>query len=241
MSETLFNTETTGEGNDHLTKVIEARGEEWNDPNVLAKGYLSAQEHIDRIEAENAELREKSSKNDYMKEVLDRIEEGKTKPTGGESSSSSTSTNGSDNQGVTVEQIKSLVAETLTEAEAQRTSSENIKETKRLLAENFGTEAHNVLSARAKELNMSEERMNQLAAESPNAFMQLMGKPIGKESNSLTTGSKNTEGNLNNSSVRNWSYYQKIRRENPQLYRSTKIQNQMLADREAMSSEEFYG
>lgn len=251
MSETLFDntddqggeqTQQTQEDN-YLDQVVTARGENWKDPNVLAKGYLSSQQHIAQIEAENAELREKATKNDYMKEVLERIEEGKAKPASGEpTSQQNTSTQNTDNQGTSVEQIKSLVAETLTEQEAQRTAAQNVQETKRQLQEAFGTEASNKLKQVMSELSMTQERMDQLAAESPSAFMRLVGAPQKKETNSDPSSSVNTQGTASTpSGKKNWAYWQKLRRENPKLYREARTQREMLEARESMGSEEFYG
>jgi hypothetical protein len=40
---------------------------------------------------------------------------------------------------------------------------------------------------------------------------------------------------------RDYSYYKKLRKENPRLYRDASIQAQMMADAQRMGNEEFFG
>jgi len=120
MSDTLFDGDQPSATETLVSKLVAAKGEAWSDPETIAKGYLAAQAHIDTLEAERNTAVEAASKNDYMKEVLDRIEAGKAKPVSGEPVSENTGTSATDNQGITVEQIKGLVAETLTAQNVRR-------------------------------------------------------------------------------------------------------------------------
>ncbi len=244
MSDTLFTDDQSGTGGDtdYLKTVVDAKGDQWNDPQVIAKGYLSAQAHIEKLEAEAAHLKEKATKNDYMEEVLKRFDE-RGKPAGGEpkSNTNNTSTNDGADQPVSVEQIKNLVAETLTEAETKRTASQNIAESKRLMQEAFGTEGQAAITKVMQETGMSKERMDQLASESPSAFMRMLGKPVQKQTNQNTQGTVNTSNMQHESGKQNWAYWQKMRRENPKEYRKPATQAAMLKARESMSSEDFYG
>lgn len=231
MSNTLFTDDQSGEKptESFIEKVVAAKGETFKDPEAIAKGYLASQEHILKLEAENAQLKESSTKNDYMKEVLDRIDAGKSKPTSEEPVSENTGEGTADNQGVTTDQIKDLITATLTQQEAERTASGNLAKTKELMQDAFGTEASKVLLQKQAELGMSKERLDQLASESPTAFMQLMGKAPKKEDNKTVPTSvvQISEG----SGKRDWAYYQKLRRENSKLYYSAEIQNQLMKDR----------
>jgi hypothetical protein len=238
MPDSLFEQETDlsqQQTDDNIAKVIAAKGDTWSDPNVMAKGYLSSQEHIMTLEAENAQLKEGASKNDYMKEVLDRIEAGKAKPTDGEPATKlQVSTETADNQSVTVEQIKGLVTEALTENEATNTANQNLVETKAQLTKAFGTEAQAKINARTTELGMTKERMDQLASESPTAFMSLMGEAPVKQQNTQLESALNSTDALTQPSQRNWAYYQKMRKENPTVYRTPKLQAQMMEDYASM-------
>lgn len=244
MPDTLFDEDqsvTPTPTDDFVSRVVEAKGATWSDPNTIAKGYLSAQAHIDTLEAELASAKEATSKNDYMKEVLERIEAGKAKPVSGEPATTIADTSATDNQGITVEQIKGLVTETLTEQEAKRTAAQNLGETKRLLQEAFGTESSTRLASAMSTHGMSKERMDQLASESPTAFMALLGGPKPKQTNSTAATEVNTVNDLSSAGKKDWAYWQKLRREQPKVYRDPATQTAMGQARESMSKEEFYG
>ena len=75
------------------------------------------------------------------------------------------------------------------------------------------------------------ERMREIAAESPQAFFALIGEPE-KTFSPMVQGSVRTEGvNMQSSTERDFSYYQKLRRENRNLYYSAKTQQQMYQDK----------
>ena len=242
MSDTLFGDDQSPATETLVSKLVAAKGEAWSDPETIAKGYLAAQAHIDTLEAERNTAVEAANKNDYMKEVLDRIEAGKAKPVSGEPVSENTGTSATDNQGITVEQIKGLVAETLTAQEAERTATQNLGETKSLLAAAFGTESATHLAKAMATHGMTKERMDQLASESPTAFMALLGAPAQKQTNTVSTSAVNTAGSLSSDTGKqDWAYWQKMRRENPKTYRDPSTQKRMLEARESMSPEDFYG
>lgn len=226
---------------DWVSKVALEKGEKFRDPNELAKGYAHAQEHISNLSRQIEEMREDLGKKDYMKEVLERIEAQQAKPAVGESASNNNST---ENQGhkpeVSVEQIKTLITETLTQQEAQNTARQNLEETDRLLTQSFGTEAKARVEERRKALGMTPERMKQLAEESPTAFMTLMGEAPRKETNQIGKSKVNTSTSFNNSDRKDWNYYQKMRKENSKLYYSARIQNEMLSERERQGEAAFY-
>ena len=78
---------------------------------------------------------------------------------------------------------------------------------------------------------MSIDRLRDIAAESPNAFFALIGenkRPVSP----MVAGSVRTEGvNMQSSTERDFNYYQKLRRDNRNLYYSAKTQQQMFEDK----------
>lgn len=227
---------------DWVTKVAQEKGEKFRDPNELAKGYAHAQDHIANLTRQIEEMREDLGKQDYMKEVLDRIGTQKAQPSGEEGQPKTSSTNDEGHKPeVSVDQIKELITQTLTEQEAKNTADQNLRETDRQLEQAFGTEAKAKVQERAAQLGMSNERMKQLAEESPSAFMALMGEAPRKETNHTSRSQVNTAGGFDQASNRkDWNYYQKLRRENAKLYYSPRVQNEMLAEREKQGESAFY-
>lgn len=227
---------------DFLTELVETKGDKWKDPQELAKGYVNSQEHIQNLMNQIEEMKTDLAKQDYMKEVLSKLEERQsTPPTTGEGEPQNNGgTNKSEDQPTDVEKIKELVLETLTEKERTNTREQNLKEADRQLTQLFGTEAKAQMENKAKELGMSKESLESLAAESPSAFMTLIGHPPSKEKNAAPRAGLNSEATTHTGgSKRNFQYYQKMRKESPSLYYSGKVQQQMLDDRVSLG-DAFY-
>jgi len=220
-----------------LDKLVQAKGENWRDPETLAKGKLEADGYIKTLEDQLSQMREDMKKQDYQAQILEQLQN-----KAAESTTANTvepNNNGSINEQNTTgvvneETLKSLVEQTLTQREKDNTVQQNLTQVDMELDKSFGTEATATVEKKAKELGMSMERLRDIAAESPSAFFTLIGEPQ-KTFNPMVSGSVRTEGvNMQASSERNWEYYQKLRRENRNLYYTPKVQQQMFADQQRL-------
>jgi len=221
----------------YLQKLVEAKGENWKDPEVLAKGKLEADGYIKNLEDQLATLREDMKKQDYQAQLLEQLQ---NKATGTTTVGTATpNNNGStETQNTTASlsenDLESLVEKTLVKRERDSVIKQNLTQVDQELQKSFGTEAAAKVQEKARELGMSMERLRDIAAESPTAFFSLIGQPQ-KSFNPMVQGSVRTEGvNMQASNVRNWNYYQNLRRENPNQYYSPKVQQQMIQDRMQM-------
>lgn len=227
----------------YVKKLVEARGEKWQDPEVIAKGKVEADNHIQELERQLEELRGDLSKNEYAKTLLETLQ-GKagapTSPNTVEAQQKETEGSAAD-QNTTGEagDLESLVEETILKREQQQTAQQNLSQVQDTLKEAFGTEANKVVQERAKELGMSLDRLQELATESPSAFMRLIGEAPAGEKNPTPSSSVNTTAKFNQSNERNWNYYQELRRTNPKQYYSPKVQNSLVQDRERLG-DRFY-
>jgi hypothetical protein len=57
-----------------LQKLVEAKGENWKDPEVLAKGKLEADGYIKTLEEQLATMREDMQKQDYQAQILEQLQ-----------------------------------------------------------------------------------------------------------------------------------------------------------------------
>jgi hypothetical protein len=230
--------ETTEETqNSFVDKLVQAKGENWRNPETLAKGKLEADTYISKLEDQNKQLREDLSKNDYAAQVLDAIKDKAADTSTAKDFEAEKNTAGVEEGGtppsLNEDNLKSLVEKTLLERETKKSSEENIKTVERTLRDRFGEKLSQALQDKASELGLSMNKMEELASESPNAFLTLFGgtKQESGISNMLNN-SINTEGlNLQSSTERNWNYYQNLRRENRNLYYTPKVQQQMIQDK----------
>jgi hypothetical protein len=219
----------------YLQKLVEAKGENWKDPEVLAKGKLEADGYIKTLEEQLAQMREDLKKQEYQAQVLEQLQNkaadstaAKTGVPNDNGSAEAQNTTASFSE----EDLKSLVEQTLTQREQQASVKQNLAQVDKALDDIFGTEALAVVQKKAQELGMSIERMQDIAAESPNAFFALIGEKPKQPMNPMIQGSVRTEGvNMQASTDRNWDYYQKLRRENRNLYYTPKVQRQLMEDK----------
>ena len=234
---------TTGEQqtqtNDSFVAQLVGEGKKFKDYEALAKGKLEADRHIGEITKTLDELRAELAKQDYSKALLEQMSKGpetrQDDPPPNTSSSSNT-----ENTTQSASDIESLVEKVITEKEKSRTVSQNLSVVSEEMEKKFGDKAGNVLKTKSQELNMSLDRLKEIAAESPTAFFQLIGVSATKGTTPTAPQSSVRSETFNsNSQDRDFNYYQKLRKENRSLYYSPKVQNMMLQDRTRLG-DRFY-
>lgn len=130
----------------------------------LDKAYGHANEHIGKIETENAEMRkqleELTNKNSAVDKVLAALK--------GEQETD-------DNQPPAAEEapaVEDVVAKLLAEREATSTKETNLAKVRDALSAKYGDKTNDVYVARAKELGVN---LDDLSATSPDAVLALFG------------------------------------------------------------------
>jgi len=224
-------TQQTQTQEDWLAKIVEVKGEAFKDPQVLAKSKLESDNYIKQLEGQLTELRTELSKEEAAKKLLAELQSRRQDPNAN-SVPKQGETNPSDTKPELSEDvIQRLVEETLSKRETTQTAKQNAKMVQDQLVQKYGTEAKAHVENKARELGMSFERLSNLAAESPTAFMSLIGEPK-SEYKPPVSGTINTAaGNFNNPAEKNWAYYQNLRKTNKQLYFDPKTQQQMMQDK----------
>ena len=224
----------TSQQESFLDKLVQAKGQNWKDPEVLAKGKLEADGYIKNLEDQLTQMREDLKKQEYKNEVLDQLQ---TKAAESTAATNEVPNNNSStrDQNTTAnfseEDLKSLVEETLGQRELEAKVNSNLQLVDKELEGSFGTEAKAQIERKATELGMSVDRLRDIAAESPNAFFALIGENK-RPTEPMISGSVRTEGvSMQPSTERNFGYYQKLRRDNRNLYYSAKTQQQMFEDK----------
>lgn len=228
------NPETNGQTQSYVDQLVQTKGSNWSDPEVLAKGKLEADTYIASLETQLAEMRDDMTKQDYAAQLLQELGKATDSSTVNQTPSEPNTADTQDPAtpvGLSEEDLKSLVDKALSDKEKQTVTERNQKLVEEELTKQFGTEAQAEVNKRAKELGMSLERMQEIASESPTAFLSLMGQPT-RNFEPMVNSTVQTESVTSQaSSDRNWNYYQNLRRENRNLYYSPKMQQQMMEDK----------
>lgn len=241
-SATMENTTTEDQGtqtNESFVTQLVGEGKKFKDIEALAKGKMEADRHIGEITKTLDELRAELAKQDYAKSLLEQMNKGsetrQDEPPPNTSSSSNT-----ENTTQSASDIESLVEKVITEKERNRTVAQNLSVVSEEMEKQFGEKAASILKAKSQELNMTLDRLKEIAAESPTAFFQLVGVSNKKpQAPTAPQSSIRSETFSSNSQDRDFDYYQKLRKENRSLYYSPKVQNMMLQDRTRLG-DRFY-
>lgn len=205
---------TNVETEDYVAKVVAEKGEQWKDPAMLAKGYVSSQQFIEQLKKEKEELLQDLQKRQTTQDLIEELRKAKAP------------------DGVTKDQpntqpdtdIAAKVKEEIAALEASRKRSENLSKADAKLKEMYGDNAASVVEEQRQALGISKEKLAEIAADSPEAFLRLVGTAQRKETNKTLNGSVNPAALLQtNPGVRNGQYWNELRKQNPTQYHSPKM------------------
>lgn len=133
-------------------------------------------------------------------------------------------------------QVSSIVSSEVQKLRAQERETENynlvLNKLKQVHGENYASQ----LKKQAQELNLTDDRVNELARKEPALFMRTFGldtQPRRQESlmSPPPSSVRNESFRPQTEEVRDWSYYQKLKQEmGPQFYYDKKLAIQMHND-----------
>jgi len=232
------NTQQTEAG--YIEQLV-GEGKKFKSVEELAKGKLEADRHISEITQTLSELREEVAKQDYAKDLLAKLQDkGADSNTANSASENNAGNSANGNTTQNASDIETLVEQAILKKEQSRSVEHNIAKANEAIVAQYGEKAAEVVKAKAQELGISVERLKEIAAESPTAFLQLVGGTVKKADTSvLPKSSVRSESFNSTTSDRTFQYYQNMRRENKSLYYSPKIQRTLMEDRQRLG-DKFY-
>lgn len=166
---------------DSLSELV-GEGKKYSSVDKALESIAPAQDHIQRLESEMAEMRAKLDAQSSVEETLRKFTEQKAVDT-------------PTSQPVDLNEVVNQVTQRLdANAQAEQRVA-NQKSVANKLAEQFGDmqKAKGMFEAKAKELGMSVQDMDNLAATSPQAVFQMFGTGAQSTSQRATQSSVNTE------------------------------------------------
>lgn len=156
-------------------------GKKYSTAEEALRSVPHAQEHIKTLEAEMAQMKEELSKRKTTQELLDELKSG-VQPVA----------NTTQETGLNQDTIMELVNNTLKQNEQKKTAQANASQVANKFTEKYGSNAETVYNSLAKDLNLTPQKLNELAASSPNLVLRLADlEPNVKVAKS--SGSVNTE------------------------------------------------
>lgn len=201
----------------------------------LAKGKWHADTMVETLKAEKTALEVQAANGMNVDKLIEAINKGKTGTEGGQPPEQNQSNPPPQNVN-----IEELVLNTLKKTEADRKIETNKQAVVARMNEVWGADASKELRKTAAEIGVSVDYLNGVAQQSPEAFYKLVSLNQNRNSPSGTTvpqGTVRLEGN--GTGQRDAKFYRELKKNNPSLYKETKIQVQMSRDALALGEAFF--
>jgi hypothetical protein len=211
-------------------------GRKYKTPDDLAKAYANVEGHAKTLERENAEIRARLDVIEANPNPPNEDNRGR-EPAGNEDNrqpppNQAPKPSGDEFRSQIRDEVKAL-------NEAERVTA-NIEAAAKRMVEVYGdtAKANEAVTRRAAELGVSVDWLKDSAGRSPSAFYATMGISQGSSHSTPASGG-NVRMDSSSPNVKNFEYYDKIRKENPKLYFSTATQTEMMAEARNQGSD-FY-
>lgn len=193
---------------------------------------------LDDLRNDYLSLREQHQAGTELKELIDQL---KSKPQGDDNSQNTNRENII--PAIKPEDIDTLVTQRVTEQMTQHQRNlvqrENFNTVQAKLKEQFGNDYQNAYKQRLDTLGLDREFADDLAKNHPTVFMKTFELDTPKQQSNVSIPRSNQRPTSfsPSASVRNWAYYQEMKKTNPKLYLDPKIAIQMDADAQALGDE----
>lgn len=206
---------------------------------AMAFGKLEADRTIeirnrteDQLREDYKKLREEYNTGPKLKEVLDQIAELKQQKT------PENTPTGNDQQSVFDEtKAMTMVQQAIQAAKQEEQAAQNLRMVESKLQEAYGEDYKRHLKQKVSQLGLTEDFVNTLARSHPQVlFKTLELDRQGEGFQSPPSSSRRTD--LSSSGPkRTWSYYEKMRKEDPTKYHDPKTKAQMTEDYRRLGNE----
>lgn len=200
-------------------------GKKFSDAAALARGKVEADAFIETIKQENDALRRELQARANFEEMLDKLSKNSLK--GEDDQSDQNKGENPPSAPTTPEDIAKLVNDQLQAAREKERREANLQLAKAELEKVYGRDYPTKLKAKAEELGVGVQFLNDMAAKTPKAFLELVS-PVRDRSTGITPPSGIVPPTSGRTGVKNYAYYQKLQKENPALRSDAKFQRELL-------------
>lgn len=138
--------------------------------------------------------------------------------------------------GIKTEDIEEIVSRKLTDHQVSLKQQDNFNAMQAKLKQTYGENYGSVYKQRLETLGLTPEFADDLARKHPSVFIKTMELEDRQPSvsNNLPRSSQRPTSFAPKSQVRDWNYYQELKKTNPRLYLDPKISVQMVQDLEEL-------
>lgn len=249
MTDSLFdpnsNKEPDFDENKNYLDELVGEGKKFKDYAALAKGKAHSDHHIEILERRFDDLRgeyekvlNESKTQAKLQELIDNLEtRGKQRDDTNDDTHNVSDDHRPD---FDPQEIDKLISTKLQEAEARKRESENLRKAEDRLKEQFGPRFWASVDEKANNLGLTRDDVITMAKKSPEAMFNTLGLNQRVTHDDITPPRSNTrDPNFNmGAKKRTWSYYQELKKSDPDTYWNPKTAVQM--DRDAIALGEAF-
>lgn len=227
--------------NKNYLEELVGEGRKFKTPEDLARGKYEADMFIESLKREKAELttdyralREEMQSRARLEELLDQLKN----PQDGEHTTNANQDNKQANTDPS--QLESLFDKKIREYESSKKEEQNFNLVKSKLQERYGSDHGRYLKEQMENLGLTKEDIDQMARRHPQVLIKTLGLDATPQRQDFQTPPQTTQRFApSGPQKRTQSYYQKMRKENPNLYHDPKTALQMHNDAIALGQEFF--
>lgn len=210
-------------------------GKKFRDAADLARGKAHSDVFIARLQKEMEGLRQELTTRLKLEEFMDRMNSNNSTVGNGQitQTTATATSDGTANTALSPDDIEKVVEQKLRAKEQELRTQQNLSLTKEKLVEAFGENYAAELENRVSTLGLSKDLVNQLAKQEPRALFAMLGLSGQQTAQrellpSAPRGNVNTAGmGLAAPAEKTYKDYEKLRKQNPGEYWSTKVQSEI--------------
>lgn len=209
----------------------------YKDPDEVAKAYAHAEGHIRTLERDLAALRAQKDLEANKPNNLPNPNPDPAQPDPADQPDLARSDPNEEKD------FRSRIREEVQALSQEQRAVQNAETAAQKMVEVYGSveKANEAVRTRAQELGVGTEWLRDAAARSPTAFYATMGINPDATPSNRETPAPHSEVNLNRGDpkVRNFEYFDSLRKSDPKLYFSASVQREMMKEARAQG-ENFY-
>lgn len=209
---------------DHLV----GEGKKFKDEESLARAKYESDLFIQKVQAENEEMRKELSTRMTLEEFWEKTKTAQSKTNEDRDDNRREETSAQTNA-PKPEDIAEMVRRELSTEKTKSQKAENVEYVRQELTKTWGPNFQERLVRKAAELGSSVDFLGTMAETQPKAFLALMvGNPQGKPAtNEYVPPRSSITSSHQIGDTRNFAHYEKLRKENPTQYWTPKVQTEM--------------
>ncbi len=233
MADSLFNNDPddSADRNALLEKWKAKTPEEVLAAKVESDLYIKTlTSRMDDLTKDHLQLMEESKAKAQLQDLIDRLE----KRGEGQDDNSQQNQHRDENQqpSFKLEDVEAMVQKKLSEADLRKKQDTNFNTIKLTLKERLGDNAQEILKQRREELGLTQDFADELARNHPTVFLKTFGLEEQQHDPFRAPPRSNVRPSAfaSKEKVRDWNYYQEMKKANPRMYLDPKIAVQMHED-----------